>query len=51
MTPFYTNLAIWVGCVILINLFKLDVDEDEEIKGLRLRETYFGRWFIFILNP
>ena len=48
MTPLFTNLAIWVGCVFLINLFKLDVDEDEKLNHFRLRESYFGRWFLFV---
>lgn len=49
MTPFYTSLAIWVGGLVMIALFKLTVDEDEEIHDLRPYQAYFGRWFLFIL--
>ena len=29
MTPFYSNLAIWVGGIVLIAIFKMEVDKDE----------------------
>ncbi len=50
MTPFFTNLAIWVGCLILVNIFKSGVDEDEKLNNLKLHEVYFGRWFLFIFT-
>ena len=28
MTPFYTNLALWVGGLILVSIFKHEVDYD-----------------------
>lgn len=49
MTPFYTSLAIWVGGLVMIALFKLTVDEDEEIHDFRPYQAYFGRWYLFIL--
>lgn len=48
MTPFYSNLAIWVGCIVLVNIFKTEVDEDEKVNGFNLRQAYFGRWFLFV---
>ena len=48
MTPFYTNLALWVGCVVLVNIFKVEVDQDEKLKDFKPHEVYFGRWFLFI---
>ena len=50
MTPFYTNLAIWVGCVVLVNIFKMEVDQDERLRDLKPREVYFGRWFLFVFT-
>ena len=50
MTPFYTNLALWVGGLILVSILKQEVDTD----GLRRRFTptqgYFGRWLLFIVT-
>lgn len=48
MTPFYTNLALWVGGLILVSILKQEVDTS----GLRRRFTptqgYFGRWLLFV---
>ncbi len=47
MSPFFTNLAIWVGGMVLLSLFKLEVDTDEEIRSYRPAEGYLGRWALF----
>mgnify|MGYP003217090458 CR=1 FL=1 len=31
MTPFYTNLALWVGGLILVSILKQEVDKDEKV--------------------
>ncbi len=49
MTPFYTNLALWVGGMVLIALLKQEVDEDEKVKKFTLNQAYFGRQMIFII--
>ena len=49
MTPFYTNLALWVGGMVLIALLKQEVDEDEKVKKFTLTQAYFGRQMLFIL--
>ncbi|MDY3117948.1 MAG: YhgE/Pip domain-containing protein [Peptoniphilus sp.] len=49
MTPFFTNLALWVGGMILISIIKIDVDRDEYPGPLRFKEAYFGRWALFVL--
>jgi len=49
MTPFYTNLAIWVGGIVLIAIFKMEVDKSEKIKNFTPTQAYFGRWMLFIL--
>ncbi|WP_195267668.1 YhgE/Pip domain-containing protein [Eubacterium sp. 1001713B170207_170306_E7] len=48
LAPFYSNLAIWVGGIVLIAIFKLEVDEDESIKNLTPTRAYFGRWLLYI---
>ena len=49
MAPFYTTLAIWVGGVIMVALFKTSVNEDDEIKNITLRQAYLGRFNIFVI--
>ena len=49
MTPFYTNLALWVGGMVLIALLKQEVDEDEKVKKFTLNQAYFGRQILFII--
>lgn len=48
MTPFYTNLAIWVGGIVLIAIFKLEVDKDDKIKSFTVTQGYFGRWLLYV---
>ncbi len=47
MAPFYTVLAIWVGGLILVAILKSKVGK-EQAEGLKLYETYFGRYLIFM---
>lgn len=44
MTPFYSVLAIWVGCLLLISLLAVDTKEDEHYE---IREVYFGKLLTF----
>lgn len=44
MTPFYTVLAIWVGCLLLISLLAVDIHHG---KTYSIREVYFGRLLTF----
>lgn len=48
MAPFYTNLAIWVGGIVLIAIFKMEVDRDDKIKSFTATQGYFGRWLLYI---
>lgn len=48
VTPFYTNLALWVGGFVLIAIFKLEVDR-EGIGHIAAVEGYFGRWMLLVL--
>ncbi|SIT80408.1 YhgE/Pip domain-containing protein [Edaphobacillus lindanitolerans] len=44
MTPFYTVLSIWVGCLLLISLLSTDVHREETFHP---RTVYFGRLITF----
>lgn len=48
MTPFYTNLAIWVGGIVLIAIFKMEVDKDSSMHNDSPATFYFGRWLLFV---
>lgn len=43
MTPFYTVLSLWVGCLLLISLLSTDVHGEE----FTTRQVYFGRFLTF----
>ena len=48
MTPFYTNLALWVGGLILVSILKQEVDKDEKVHRFTTSQAYFGRWMLFV---
>lgn len=48
VAPFFTSLALWVGGIALIAIFKLEVDE-EEVGPVRPWQAYFGRWLLLVL--
>lgn len=48
VTPFYTNLALWVGGFVLIAIFKLEVDGDG-VGRFTANQGYFGRWMLMVL--
>ena len=50
MTPFYTNLALWVGGLILVSILKQEVDKDEQISRFTPITAYFGRWLLFVVS-
>ncbi len=50
MAPFYTNLAIWVGGIVLIAIFKMEVDKDDKIKSFTVTQGYFGRWILYVIT-
>ncbi len=49
MTPFYSNLAFWVSGLVLLALFKLEVDRDESVPRFNATQAYFGRWMLFVV--
>ncbi len=44
MTPFYSVLAIWVGCLLLISLLSVDTKQEDHFE---IREVYFGKLLTF----
>jgi len=46
VAPFYTNLALWIGCFILVSLMKVEVRGFPEATP---RQRYFGRLSLFII--
>ncbi len=50
MTPFYTILAIWVGCLLLVSIFKVNVKENGDLRLRQFRHyhLYLGRYMLFL---
>lgn len=48
MAPFYTTLAIWVGAIILIAIFKPTVRHKKELGKVNSVQSYFGRGLTFV---
>lgn len=48
VAPFFTSLALWVGGIAFVAVFKLEVDEDE-VGRIRPWQAFFGRWGLFVL--
>ena len=46
MTPFYTVLSIWVGCLLLVSLLSTDIHHAEQFSP---KTVYFGRLLLFLL--
>lgn len=47
VTPFYTNLALWVGGFVLIAIYKLEVDR-ENLRHVTATQAYLGRWLLLV---
>lgn len=45
MAPFYTILAAWVGCTLLVAILKTDIEADE--KKVKPHQAFFGRFMLF----
>ena len=48
MTPFYTNLALWVGGFVLVAIYKLEVDT-EGVGTFKPWQGFLGRWLLMVL--
>lgn len=50
VAPFFTSVALWVGGIALVAIFKLEVDNDGlDDRRIRPWQAYFGRWLLFVL--
>ena len=49
MTPFYSNLAIWVGGIVLIAIFKMEVDKDSSMAMDRQHYILAAGSYIWLL--
>ncbi|WP_028589255.1 YhgE/Pip domain-containing protein [Paenibacillus massiliensis] len=45
MSPFYTTLSIWVGAMLLVSMFRVDVEDPE--RRYKSYQVYFGRYMTF----
>ena len=48
VSPFFTSVALWVGGIALVAIYKLEVDE-KEVGSVRPWQAYAGRWLLFVL--
>ena len=49
MAPFYTVLAQWVGALLTAVLIKVKVKKRDDLESLRLHESFFGRFGIYLM--
>lgn len=49
VTPFYTTLAIWVGGIFLVALFKVKVDNLNGLTNVKSWQLFFGRFLLFFV--
>ncbi len=47
MSPFFSTLSLWVGCLILVSILSMEVHPLEEGKRLKIYQVYFGRYLTF----
>ena len=48
MTPFYSTLAIWVGCVVLAAIIKVEA-EPRGLKNVTENQLYWARFLLYLL--
>lgn len=48
MAPLFISLSLWIGCVMLCVILKLEVD-DEKIPNLKVVQGWIGRWMFFAI--
>ena len=47
MAPFYTVLASWVGCTLLVSIVKTDIKKDKKLGEIKPYQAFFGRFMTF----
>ena len=48
MSPFYTTLAIWVGCVVLAAVIKTEADP-RQLENVTENQLYWSRFILFLI--
>lgn len=48
IAPFFTNVALWVGGIALIAIYRTEVDHDD-VGDFAPWQGYLGRWLLFVL--
>ncbi len=49
VTPFYTTLALWVGGILLVSIFKVHAEPEGEFEGAKHHQLFLGRFVLFWL--
>ena len=47
MAPFYTVLACWVGCTLLVSILKTDLKKTEKTDEYKNYQKFLGRFMLF----
>lgn len=47
VTPFYTTLALWVGGILLVSIFKVHAEAEGEFEGASHHQLFLGRFILF----
>ncbi len=47
VAPFYSNLAIWIGCFMLVAIIKLEIDR-EGFENVSPSQAYLARFFLYL---
>lgn len=48
MAPLFISLSLWIGCVMLCVILKLEVD-NEKVSNLTVVQGWIGRWMFFAI--
>jgi len=49
MTPFFTTLSCWIGCIFLITIVRTDIINWKGSEKLKNYQKFFGRFIIFAI--
>ena len=47
MAPFYSILACWVGCTVLVSILKIDIKKSKITAKAKNYQKFFGRFLLF----
>jgi len=49
MTPFFTTLSCWIGCIFLITIVRTNIINMKESEKFKNYQKFFGRFIIFAI--